>query len=94
MPHLNEQTAEHVSQRRAEQREALAFVDAELSGFAGRFKEVASQLENLTTHGVSTVKPALAKIDMERIFWLMGERIEIERALRESAKDLHRMNAP
>lgn len=82
-----------IYRQRAEDRKAIAFIDAELSDAANAFRTAATQIECLISQQASDAGPALARIHMDRILRRVAERERLQRRLADAEEQLKRLLA-
>lgn len=80
-----------IYRHKTEDRQRLAFIEAELSDAAQLFKKAASQLEALLDRQRSELEPVLAKLDIDRVLQLVAEREQIFQRFVDANEQLRRL---
>ncbi|HEX4809675.1 MAG TPA: hypothetical protein VH325_12135 [Bryobacteraceae bacterium] len=93
MPTQDTEAIGRIYRHQKSDRQALAYIDAELSEAANNFRTAACQLENLLANARSNVGPALANIDMAAVLRALANREVLQRKLANSQAALRKFNA-
>ncbi|HEX3683003.1 MAG TPA: hypothetical protein VHU83_10715 [Bryobacteraceae bacterium] len=87
----NDELIGRIYRHKTADRKRLAFIEAELSDAAQLFKKAASQLECLLARQRSELEPVLAKLDINRVLQLVGEREQIFQRFADANEQLRRL---
>jgi hypothetical protein len=85
------EAAGRIYRYRKTDRQALDYIDAEISEATNNLRIAATQLENLLTDDRSDVGPALAKIDMPGLLRNLADREVLQRKLADCERALRKL---